>query len=174
MSGGRLLGSPRLLAAAVVAAVVCVPLASAAPTNAPTCATVAPSLVKTTLGITVQSTVQSSNSAFSGLKYLLCTYAPTTFIEYISPASGTGWNTLTSQLKHATVLAAASGLGTAAFSGTGTNTSSTFVNGKSKMVTTKTTNLWVYVAGKAIFEISVGNGNLAREKVLALKMVKLV
>lgn len=69
-----------------------------------------------------------------------------------------------------------SGIGSDAFSGTGSNTVSSY-NAKTKKTTNntvKTTNLWVLVTGKTFFEISASNVSLAQEQSLAKKMVPLV
>jgi hypothetical protein len=145
--------------------------ASAALSVAPTCAAIAPSVVTANLGITVQTPSSGSPSSFGGLSYLTCSYGSNVTITFITPASGTGWNLVVATLKKATIEKTVTGIGAAAFSGTGTSTSSVFANGKTTTTTVATTNLWVY-GGNAIFEISVGKGNLPHEELLAKAMLK--
>jgi hypothetical protein len=166
------------LTAAVAAAVACVPAFSAR-AAAPTCSTISTALVKSALGIAVQPTASSSTSSFGGHAYLDCAYgsgaSTGASIEYISPYTSAGWSSLQSMLKKAAEAKTVAGIGTGAFSGTGSSTiASNTPGGKTKMTTVTTENLWVYVNGKAIFEISVPKGNLMREEALAKKMVPLV
>lgn len=145
--------------------------ASAAPSVAANCSAVAPSTITSNLGITVSTPSSGSTSSFGGLSYLTCSYGSNVTITFITPATGAGYSLLMATLKKATIVKNVTGIGVAAFSGTGSSTSSTFANGKSTTTTVATTNLWVY-AGKAIFEISVGKGNLAHEELLAKAMLK--
>ena len=149
--------------------------ASARPAAAPTCATVPSSTVQAALGGTMQGTPGIGNSKIGGLAYLTCTYNATANITFISPTTSSAFASLLAMLKKATKVSTVTGIGTSAFSGTGSNTSSTCTAGGScKMVTVTAQNLWVYVAGKAIFEISVGKGSLSREESLAKTIIKLL
>jgi hypothetical protein len=182
MRGSRFAKSPLRpvvrpgLLACVPAAVLalCAPVASAFRAAAPTCTSVGPTLIKSALGATVETTPSSSTSSYGGVTTLTCGYGGSVTISFISPATASGYNLLMTTLKHATIETTVTGLGTAAFSGTGSSTTSVYANGKSTTTTVATTNLWVYVAGKSIFEISVSKGSLTREKTLAKSMVRLV
>ena len=146
----------------------------------PTCSTVSGAAVKAALGGSVQSLPGSSTSSnsFDGYKatVLSCTYSATVSISYSTPATVADYKLALATLKHATTVTVVSGLGNAAFSGTGTNTVGTY-NPKTKKTTSttvKTVNLWVLVTGKTFFEISASKVTLAQEKTLAKKMVPLV
>lgn len=149
--------------------------AGARPAAAPTCTTVSPATVQAALGGSMQATPGTSNSKISGLSYLGCTYSATANISFISPDTSSAFASLLAMLKKATKVSTVTGIGTSAFSGTGSNTSSTCVpGGKCTQKTVTTQNLWVYVAGKAVFEISASGVTLGREESLAKTMVKLV
>jgi hypothetical protein len=145
--------------------------ASASPSGAANCSAVGPSTIKSNLGITVQTPSSGNPSSFGRLTYLACGYGSNVTITFITPATGAGYNLLMATLKKATIVKNVAGSGIAAFSGTGSSTSSVFANGKTTTTTVATTNLWVY-GGKAIFEISVGKGNLSHEELLAKVMLK--
>jgi hypothetical protein len=151
---------------------LCVPLPAAA---TPTCAAVRPAIVHSALGITVPPAASSSTSSFGGFTYLDCGYGLGASIEFISPSTSAGFKTLLTMVGKAAKTETVAGVGTKAFSGTGTSTVANVVaGGKTKMTALTTENLWVYVAGKAIFEIVVPNGKLPREEALAKEVVRLV
>ena len=136
-------------------------------------------LIRSELGITVPAASTSGTytplaSALSGLTFLTCGYGARVSITFITPATASGYSSLMAQLKKAAIVSTVRGIGSAAFSGTGPSTSSTLANGETATTTMVAENLWVYVAGKSIFELSVRKGNLTREKALAKSMLPLV
>jgi hypothetical protein len=162
------------LACLLVVAVL-VPLASASTSRRPTCATVRGSLVKTTLGIAaVHAKASSKTTKAGGYRYLTCNYGGTVLITYITPATASGYQHVTTSLGMGVIATIVPGLGTAASMATGTRTNVTTSKGKQKFTVIQTQNLWVYAAGKALFEISVGNGSIKREIALAKRMLSVV
>jgi ribosomal protein L28 len=154
--------------------------AAAAAAAAPNCPTVSAAVVQSALGGSpVAPPAQTANAnSFDGYKasVVTCSYASTINISYSTPATTADYKLALATLSHATAEKVVSGIGNAAFSGTGSNTISAY-NAKTKKstnTTVKTVNLWVLVTGKTFVEISASGVTLAKEKALAKKMVPLV
>jgi hypothetical protein len=134
------------------------------------------SVVKSELGVSVQTPPNSSIStnSFDGYKATVddCTYSSLVNISYSTPATTGNWSKTESTLKRATAESAVSGIGNGAFSGTGSNTISTCKGtGTCTNKTVTEDNLWFFVTGKAIVEISAAGVTSAREEALARKIV---
>ena len=165
-----------LLGAGGLAAIALAP-AAARPASL-SCTGVSPATVGATIGATVGPPNSStSTNSFDGYKatVLACTYSSSLSISYSTPATSASWAKTEATLKGAAAAKAVSGLGKGAFSGTGSNTISS-CNAKTGKCTNKTVtddNLWVFVPGKAIVEISAtaSQVSLVREEALARKVV---
>ena len=147
---------------------------------APNCPTVSAAIVQAALGgsLTTPPAQTPSSNSFDGYKASVvnCTYSSTVNVSYSTPATVADYKLALATLTHATTVTPVSGVGNAAFSGTGKNTVSAYnPTTKKTVVTTVTTqNLWVLVTGKTFFEISASSVTLAKEEALARKMVRLV
>ena len=147
---------------------------------APNCPTVSAAVVKAALGGSpVAPPAQTPNTnTFDGYKasVVSCTYAATINISYSTPATMADYKLALATLTHATAVKTVSGIGNAAFSGTGSNTVAAYnaATKKSTTTTVTTDNLWVLVTGKTFFEISASKVTPAQEETLAKKMVPLV
>ncbi len=175
----------RLVLTAVIAAgfsgfgAITLTVAPSGAATAPSCTTISTALVKSTLGGAPETASSStSTNTFDGYKatVLSCTYSATVNITYSSPATVADYKLAMKTLQHATIVKSVMGIGTSAFSGTGTNSSSVYdaTTKKYKTVTVTTNNLWVLVKGKTFFEISASGTTAAKETALAKKMVPLV
>lgn len=189
------------LTAATAAALVVVGVSSAAAT-VPTCATVAPSVIQSELGVQVQPSpfntllkardVQGSTSrsciyvvtasrklgpSFDGVASL--TYTSSVSIRYISPATGSAWRTLITSIEDpSTAACTLAGLdcakkGHALKPLTGIGTSAYWTQ-EGRQSSDVSTDLWVFVPGAAMIELSVPGKSLQHAEALAETIAGLV